>query len=431
MVVWLWDLPARRWGGPCGRPRATTRVATTELEEQSGNVDENTAQGQYVVGAALVAAHGQPQGLPLQNSRNNPGMLMKTKRKDNKSRSLDAAVRTRTTPAKAPNIAILERMLYSLKLTREAEARIEQVLYRQGKIVGGVYIGRGQEAIGVGSALQLIEGDVVLPSHRDFSSFLIRGFSLADIFANWMARADTPTRGRDNTLHIGNMKLGIIPIISPLGGTCPVACGVAMVLKWRRQGNVALVHLGEGTTSVGQVHEAMNMAGVMKLPVIFICNNNGYAFSTPVEKQFAITNLSARAAAYGMPGKTIDGNDVLAVYRAAGEAVSRGRRGAGPSFLECKTFRMTGHSAHDAAEYVPARLLQAWAKKDPIQRLEKHLLAKRIMTKQGLADLDRRIQKETDAALADAEARPLPRGETALEGVYCESDCWWEKSAGG
>jgi TPP-dependent pyruvate/acetoin dehydrogenase alpha subunit len=320
----------------------------------------------------------------------------------------------------------LERMLYYLKLTREAEARIEQVLYRQGKIVGGVYIGRGQEAIGVGSALQLIEGDVVLPSHRDFSSFLIRGFSLADILANWMGRADTPTRGRDNTLHIGNMKLGIIPIISPLGGTCPVACGVAMVLKWRAQGNVALVHLGEGTTSVGQVHEAMNMAGVMKLPVIFIVNNNGYAFSTPVEKQFPVKNLSRRGPAYDMPGNTVDGNDVLVVYRAVGEAIARARRGQGPSFLECRTFRMTGHSAHDAAEYVPARLLQSWKKKDPIQRLEKLFLSRRIMTRLGIDDLDRRIQKEIDAAVADAEARPFPRGESALEGVYCGPDCWWK-----
>jgi TPP-dependent pyruvate/acetoin dehydrogenase alpha subunit len=198
-----------------------------------------------------------------------------------------------------------------------------------------------------------------------------------------------------------------------------------MVLKWRGQGNVVLVHLGEGTTSVGQVHEAMNMAGVMKLPVIFICNNNGYAFSTPVEKQFPIKNLSARGPAYGMPGKTIDGNDVLVVYRAVGEVVARARRGGGPNFLECKTFRMTGHSAHDAAEYVPARLLQAWVKKDPIQRLEKHLLSKGIMTGESLGNLDRRIQKEIDAAVADAEARPLPKGETALEGVYCGPECWW------
>jgi TPP-dependent pyruvate/acetoin dehydrogenase alpha subunit len=327
-----------------------------------------------------------------------------------------------------PDAATLERMLYYLKLTREAELRIEQVLYRQGKIVGGVYVGRGQEAIGVGSALQLIEGDVVLPSHRDFSSFLIRGFSLADIFANWMGRADTPTRGRENTLHIGDMKRGVIPIISPLGGTSPVACGVGRVLKRRGHGNVALVHLGEGTTSLGQVHEAMNMAGVMKLPVVFICNNNGYAYSTPVEKQFAVRNLAVRGPAYGMPGKTIDGNDVLVVYGAVGEAVARARQGKGPSFLECMTFRMTGHSAHDAAEYVPARLLREWAEKDPIQRLEKYLLTENILTRQQINDLERRIQAEIDAAIADAEARALPKGETALEGVYCGPDCWWGKA---
>jgi pyruvate dehydrogenase E1 component alpha subunit len=170
----------------------------------------------------------------------------------------------------------------------------------------------------------------------------------------------------------------------------------------------------------------MNMAGVMKLPVIFICNNNGFAFSTPVEKQFAIKNLSERGPAYGMPGRTIDGNDVRVVYRAVGEAIARARRGQGPTFLECKTFRMTGHSAHDAAEYVPARLLQSWAKKDPIQRLEKHLLSRRIMTRQNIGNLDRRIQKEIDAALADAESRAFPQGETALEGVYCGPDCWWK-----
>jgi len=180
------------------------------------------------------------------------------------------------------------------------------------------------------------------------------------------------------------------------------------VLKRRGHGNVALVHLGEGTTSVGQVHEAMNMAGVMKLPVVFLCTNNRYAFSTPVEKQFAVKNLAVRGPAYGMPGKTINGNDVLVVYRAVGEAVARARQGKGPSFLECMTFRMTGHSAHDAAEYVPDRLLQEWAKKDPIQRLERYLLSEKILTRQEIDDLDRRIEKEIDAALADAEARALP-----------------------
>src|SRR5205809_450704 len=268
--------------------------------------------------------------------------------------------------AQFPDADTLGRMLYYLKLTRAAEERIERVLYRQGKIVGGVYVGRGQEAIAVGAAIQLVEGDVVLPSHRDFAAFVIRGFTLKEIFCNWMGRANGPTRGRDNTLHLGDMGRGVIPIISHLGDTCPVACGVAMALKQRGEGRVALVHFGEGTTSRGDVHEAMNWAAVMKLPVIFIRNNNAYAYSTPTKLQYAVKDLSVRGPAYGMPGVTIDGNDVLAVYATVAKAIALARSGGGPSFIESKTFRMTGHSAHDAAEYVPKELLEKEAKRDPI-----------------------------------------------------------------
>jgi TPP-dependent pyruvate/acetoin dehydrogenase alpha subunit len=318
-------------------------------------------------------------------------------------------------------------MLYYLKLTREAETRVERVLYRQGKIVGGVYVGRGQEAIGTGSAIQLANGDVVIPSHRDFSSFVIRGIPLRNIFMNWMGRAAGPTRGRDHTLIIGDLKLGIIPIISHLGDSLPVACGVAMVKKQRREGEVVLTHFGEGTTSRGDVHEAMNWAAVMKLPVIFICNNNGYAYSTPTKKQYAVEDLSVRGPAYGMPGVTVDGNDVLAVYAAVGQAIAGARRGGGPSFIECKTFRMTGHSAHDMAEYVPEGLRREWEKKDPIPRLEKLLLDRGLITPERIQEIQRTIQKEVDQAVAEAEAIPMPEGATAVEGVYCESDCWWSK----
>lgn len=325
----------------------------------------------------------------------------------------------------APDARTLERMLYYLKLTRESEYLIERVLYRQGKIVGGVYVGRGQEAIGVGSAIQLEPGDVALPSHRDFSSFVIRGVSLAQIFANWMGRETGPTRGRENTLHIGNLKLGLIPIISPLGDTLPVACGVALTFKQRGQKNVVLVHFGEGTTSRGDVHEAMNLAAVMKLAVIFICNNNAYAYSTPAAQQYAVKDLSVRGPAYGMPGVTVDGNDVLAVHAAVGQAISLARAGGGPTFIEAKTFRMTGHSAHDAAEYVPKALLEKEAKRDPIARLEKLMLARKIVTREKIAELDRSVHKEIDAAAAEAEAMPMPEGREAVEGVYCSPDCWW------
>ncbi len=331
--------------------------------------------------------------------------------------------------AKSPDHSRLERMLYYLKLARASEERIERVLYRQGKIVGGVYVGRGQEAVGVATAIQLVAGDVIIPCHRDFAAFVIRGFTLREIFCTWMARANTTTRGRDNTLHLGDMRRGVIPIISHLGDTCPVACGVAMVLKRRGKGNVAAVHFGEGTTSRGDVHEAMNMASVMKLPVIFVCNNNGYAYSTPVEKQYAVKDLAMRGAAYNMPGVTVDGTDVQAVYSAAAKAIARARAGDGPSFIECKTFRMTGHSAHDMAEYVPDKLFAQGKKKDPIMRLEKHLLAKRILTRDGIRKLEEAIRKEIDDAVAFADSSPMPEGATAVEGVYCEPDCWWGRTS--
>jgi len=326
----------------------------------------------------------------------------------------------------APSAETQRRMLYYLKLTRESELRIENVLYRQGKIVGGVFVGRGQEAIGVGAAFTMRAGDVSFPCHRDFSVYLIRGLPLADMFANWLGRGDSPTRGRENTLHIGDMGLGLVPIISPLGSTAPVACGVAMVMKQRGQGNVALVHFGEGTSSLGHVHESMNFAAVRKLPLIFICNNNQFAYSTPVELQFAVKSLAVRGPAYGMPGESVDGTDVLAVHDAVGRAVARARAGKGPSFLECVTMRMAGHSAHDAAEYVPKKLKENWAKKDPILRLEKLLLARKIVTKQQAEEMNKRINAEIDAAVTAAEARPLPRGEDAIEGVYCGPDCWWK-----
>jgi TPP-dependent pyruvate/acetoin dehydrogenase alpha subunit len=336
----------------------------------------------------------------------------------------------RPAPPTEPTAETLKRMLYYLKLTRECEHRIERVLYRQGKIVGGVYVGRGQEAIAVGATIHLREGDVSLPSHRDFAAFVMRGFSLKDIFCNWLGRAEGPSRGRENTTHIGDLTRGVIPIISPLGDTCPVACGVALVQKQRGRGNVSLVHFGEGTTSRGDVHEAMNMAAVWKLPVIFICNNNAYAYSTPTAVQFAIEDLAERGPAYGMPGVKVDGNNVLAVYEAALQAVERARRGGGPTFIECKTFRMTGHSAHDAADYVPGDLFEHWEKKDPIARFEKELLARSVIRSEEIDAMMSRIHHEVDEAIAAAEAAPLPDPGTAVEGVLCKDRCWWGHKAG-
>ena len=327
-----------------------------------------------------------------------------------------------------PDAETLRRILHAMKLAREAEHRIDHVLYRQGKIVGGVYVGRGQEAMGAASAIQLRDTDVALPSHRDFSSYLLRGFSLKEILLNMMARAAGPTRGRDNMHTVGRVQeRKIIPHIAHLGDTLPVACGAALALKQRKDQSVVLVHFGEGTTSRGDVHEAMNFASVLNLPVLFICNNNAYAYSTPTARQYRVKDLSVRAASYQMPGVSLDGNDVLAVYDEVSQAISRARRGGGPSFLVCNTFRMSGHSAHDAAEYVPPELRQQWEKQDPIQRFEKHLLAQKLMTRDQIGELQQKVIAEVDDAVAFAESSPLPAPESALEGVFCSDDCWWRK----
>ncbi|HZP01625.1 MAG TPA: thiamine pyrophosphate-dependent dehydrogenase E1 component subunit alpha [Terriglobia bacterium] len=322
-----------------------------------------------------------------------------------------------------PDAETARRMLYYLKLTREAEYRIDQVLYRQGKIVGGCYVGRGQEAVTVGATIQLGREDVVVPTHRDFAAFLIRGFSLNEIYCAWLGRANGPTKGKDASLHFGDMKRGVVGIISHLGSWCPVACGVALAMKLRKQPNVVVVFFGEGTSSEGDVHEAMNLASVMKLPVIFVCNNNGYAYSTLPEKGYAIKDLATRAAAYAMPGSTVDGNDVLAVHAAVGKAIGLARKGGGPSLVECKTFRMTGHAAHDDASYVPPELFKKWARRDPIKRFQKQLIARQIITPACVAEMEGAVRKEVDAALAFAERSPLPEGSTAVEGVYCGFGC--------
>src|SRR5881296_3558677 len=237
-------------------------------------------------------------------------------------------------------------MLYYMKQVRELEFRIERKLYRQGKIVGGVYVGRGQEAIAVGSCINLRADDVVCPSHRDMGAFLIRGMSLRTILAQYMARKTGATRGKDGNMHMGDLSKGLIPFVSMLGDNVPVAAGIGLSFKMRGEDRVALCLFGDGATSRGDWHEGINMASVFKCPVVYICNNNQYAYSTPLERQMAVENVADRAEAYGMPGEIVDGNDVFAVWNASQEAVQRARDGHGPTLIECKTFRMTGHSAH-------------------------------------------------------------------------------------
>jgi pyruvate dehydrogenase E1 component alpha subunit len=310
------------------------------------------------------------------------------------------------------------RLLHYMKLVREIEYRIERVLYRQGKIVGGVYVGRGQEAISVGTAIHMLEDDIVAPTHRDMGVFLIRGVSVRRIIAQYMGRKTGVTQGRDGNMHMGDLKHNIIAFVSHLGDNVPVAAGVALVFKMRGQKNVAFCYSGEGATSRGDWHEGVNFANVHKLPIVFFINNNQYAYSTPMELQMPTKNVADRALGYAMSAEIIDGNDIIAVYDSARRAVDWARSGKGPYLVEYKTFRMTGHSAHDDAGYVPKGLFEEWAKKDPIDRFEKHMVTSGEITKDEIQKMEKEITAIIDDAVDWAEKSPYPDAADGMKGVY-------------
>ena len=326
-----------------------------------------------------------------------------------------------TTPqeeTRADEAALAHRFLHYMVLMREIEDRIERKLYRQGKILGGVYVGRGQEAIPVGTALWAEPQDVLFPSHRDMAVLLIRGITPRQIFAQYMGRAAGLTRGRDGNMHMGDLKLGLVSIISALAATVPVAAGTALAMRYKGIDGVCYSYFGDGATSRGDWHEGINLAGVQKLPVVFICNNNQYAYSTPLSAQMACANVADKGPAYGIPSEIVDGNDVFAVYEATGRAVAHAKAGLGPYMLECKTFRMTGHSAHDGADYVPKNLWDEWAKLDPITRLEGRMRDRGWTNQAELDELHARIKTEVDEAVAWAENSPYPDPATLLDDVY-------------
>jgi len=306
-----------------------------------------------------------------------------------------------------------------LKLNRMTEDRLSN-LYRQGKVVGGLYSSRGQEAISVGSAYALEPQDVVGPIIRNLGTMFVRGVQPREVMMQYMARADGPTGGKDVNTHFGDLKRGLVAPISMLGALIPVMAGVALAGRMQKKNLVAMTYIGDGGTSTGDFHEGLNFAAVLNVPFVLIAEHNGYAYSTPTSKQMRVKNIVTRAAAYGIPGEMVDGNDVLAVYEATKRAVDRARNGAGPTLIEAKTFRMKGHAEHDDAGYVPPELFEDWKKKDPIERFERHLLSSGMATEEDLkgivAKIDEELNREVDAALAS----PFPPAERAFEGVYAE-----------
>jgi pyruvate dehydrogenase E1 component alpha subunit len=316
-----------------------------------------------------------------------------------------------------PTPAELLNIYYYLKLTRGLEQRVI-MLYRQGKIVGGVYLGTGEEAIAVGSASALEPDDVIAPTHRDLGANLMKGITPKEYMAQYLARQTGITRGRDGNVHFGDITRGVIAFISPMADLLPVATGVALTFKLRRERRVVAAFFGDGASSRGDFHEALNFAAVLKLPVVFICHNNQYAYSTPLSRQMAVEHVADRAKAYGMPGIIVDGNDVLAVRDVVSLAAARARAGEGPSLIEGKTMRMRGHAEHDDASYVPAALIEEWRARDPIDRFTTYLRDHKVLDDVPAREIDDRIAREIEEAVVFAESSPLPDAKELLEGVY-------------
>ena len=315
----------------------------------------------------------------------------------------------------------LEIYRYML-LNRQMEATLEK-LYKQGKVVGGVYFGLGQEGCSVASAYALGKDDWIAPMIRNQGAFLVRGFHSRDVMMQYMAKAAGPTHGRDAGSHFGSIAKHVQAPISTLGDSIPVMAGTALGAKLQGRNIACLTWIGDGGQSTGVTYEGLNFAAVQKVGLIVIVESNMWGYSTPTEWQVAVKDLADRSIAYGIPGVIIDGTDPCQVYDATYEAVQRAHRGEGPALIEAKMMRMKGHAIHDAAQYVPKELFAYWQKRDCIARFEKFLQAKKWATEAELDKIKKSVEQQIDADREAAEASPMPNGPDAAKGVWClESD---------
>jgi pyruvate dehydrogenase E1 component alpha subunit/2-oxoisovalerate dehydrogenase E1 component alpha subunit len=296
-------------------------------------------------------------------------------------------------------------------------------LFRQNKIVGGLYSSLGQEAISVGSAYALEKKDWLAPMIRNIGALLVKGVPPRDIFTQHMAKFTSPTKGKDGTSHFGDLEnLHIVSPISMLGDLIPVMTGVAMAGRYLGQKIVTMTWIGDGGSSTGVFHEGMNLAASQKAPFVLILENNLWAYSTPVHRQVPIENLADRAKAYGIQSYIVNGNDVVAMYSTAKEAVDRARAGEGPILIEAKSFRRRGHAQHDPAEYVPAQQREFWEKRDPISLYEKFLVAEKILDAKSKKEIENNVTALLEREREFAENSPMPPPELASQGVYCTGD---------
>jgi len=311
-------------------------------------------------------------------------------------------------------------LYYWMRMTRSLEERLV-ALYRQTKVVGGLFRSLGQEADAVGSAYALERRDILSPLIRNLGSMLVKGATPLEILRQYMAKGDSPTRGRELNIHFGDTERGFIGQISPLGDMVPVMAGVTLTFRMRGQDRVGLVYVGDGATSTGAFHEGINFAAVQRLPLVVIVENNGYAYSTPIEKQTAARQFVDKAIGYGIPGLQADGNDVLAVYDVTKQAVDYARAGGGVTLVELMTYRRKGHAEHDNQSYVPAGEIDRWAaENDPLDRYLVVMREALGATDAEIAAIDARVTAEIDAATDEAEKSPPPLPLDALVGIYAD-----------
>ncbi len=305
----------------------------------------------------------------------------------------------------------------NLLITRGIEER-GHILYKQGKIPGSFYTGRGNEGASVAIATAMGADDVGTPLHRDMGVHVTRGVEPWRILAQYMGRADGPTKGRDGNVHMADSNLGLLAMVSHLPAMLPVAVGCALAFRIREEKRVAVAWFGEGAAARGDTHEGMNLAGVRRLPVVFICDNNQWAYSTPTHLGFPTEHVADRAQAYGFEGVVVDGTDVLAVYREARRAIEKARAGGGPTLIESVTLRMEGHAVHDDAFYVPKDMFEEWAKNDPIERFRTWLRENADMSDEEEDEITGGVKKVMNDALQRADESPLPDPSTLTDGVF-------------
>ncbi|HWZ96792.1 MAG TPA: thiamine pyrophosphate-dependent dehydrogenase E1 component subunit alpha [Candidatus Dormibacteraeota bacterium] len=313
-------------------------------------------------------------------------------------------------------------LYYYMRLNRAVEDTMVK-LFRQNKIVGGLYSSLGQEAVSVGTAFALERKDWLAPMIRNIGALLVKGVPPRDVFMQHMAKYDSPTKGKDGTSHFGDLEnLHIVSPISMLGDLIPVMTGVAMAGRYLGHKIVAMTWIGDGGSSTGVFHEGLNFAATQKAPFVLVLENNLWAYSTPVKRQVPVENLADRAKAYGVKSFVVDGNDVAAVYTTSKEAVELARKGEGPILIEAKTFRRLGHAQHDPAEYVPVEMKKYWEERDPITRHEKFLFKEKMLDEKGKKEIEAKIGSLLEKERDFAENSPMPPAEFAEHGVYCTGD---------